>query len=146
MTPAELSELLARNLPVVDHRGEVVEEVTRDAVRLRLPVLDTYLSHDLPPGSGQVVLSGPIAMGFAETAMYACVHAVYGPRVLAVTLSLTVSFLRLAGGDDLIGVARLLERGRGVAFVEVHLYSGDAREPCAHATANYAIRNLDAPR
>lgn len=143
MTRSELSALLSRNLPVVDHRGEVVEEVAADSVRLRLPVLQTYLSHDLPPGSGQVVLSGPITMGFAETAMYACVHAAYGARVLAVTLSLNASFLRLAGGADLTATARLLRRGRSIAFVEAHLYSGDSHEPCAHVTASYAVRELD---
>jgi acyl-coenzyme A thioesterase PaaI-like protein len=143
MTPGDLSELLNRNLPAVDHRGEIVEEVGPDFVRLRLPIVDSYLSHDLPAGSGQVVLSGPVTIGFAETSLYACVHAFYGARVFAATLSLNVSFLRLAGGADLIAVARLLRRGRNVAFAEAHLYSGTTDKPCAHITATYAVKSLE---
>jgi acyl-coenzyme A thioesterase PaaI-like protein len=142
MTPAELSALLIRNLPAVDHRGEIVEEISSDFVRLRLPIISDYLSHDLPPGSDQVVLSGPVTIGFAETAMYAAVHVVYGAQVLATTLSLNISFLRLAGTADLTARARVLRRGRAIAFVEAHLYSGDTSEPCAHVTASYAVRGL----
>ena len=143
MTPIELSKLLATNLPAVDHRGEIIEAIGADVVRLKMPVIQSYLSHDLPAGSGQVVLSGPVTIGFAETSMYACVHAFYGPHVFATTLSLNVSFLRLAGAADLISDSRLLRRGRSVAFVETHLFSGASDKPCAHVTATYAIQNLD---
>jgi uncharacterized protein (TIGR00369 family) len=143
MTAAELGALLLRNLPSVDHRGETIEEIAADHVKLRLPVIESYLSRDLPTGSGQAILSGPITIGFAETAMYACIHAAYGVGVLAVTLSLHISFLRVAGAGDLIAVARLLRRGKSVAFVEAHLYSGQAREACAQVTASYAIRSID---
>jgi uncharacterized protein (TIGR00369 family) len=144
MRPDDLSALLIGNLPEVDHRGEVIEEIGDDFVRLRLPVRASYISHDLPAGSGQSVLSGPITIGFAETAMYACVHAFYGPQVFAVTLSLNVSFLRLAGHADLIAVCRLLRRGRNVAFVEAHLYSGDSQKACAQITATYGITPITA--
>jgi acyl-coenzyme A thioesterase PaaI-like protein len=142
MTRDDLQSLLLRNLPEVDHRGEVVDEVGPDSVRLRMPVLDTYLSHDLPPGSGKNVLSGPIEMGFAETAMYACVHAVYGPMVSASTVSFTGMFLRAAGSGDLTAKATLLRRGRSTAFVEALLFPAEATEPCAQFTATYAIRAL----
>lgn len=145
MTAEELSKLLVTNLPAVDHRGEIVEEVGTDVIRLKLPVHQIYLSHDLPAGSGQVVLSGPVIIGFAETSMYACVHAFYGPRVFAATLSLNVSFLRLAGAPDLFSVSRLLRRGRSVAFVEAHLFSGATEKPCAHVTATYSVQSLEKP-
>jgi uncharacterized protein (TIGR00369 family) len=144
MSRDDLSALLIRNLPEVDHRGEIIEEIGDDFVRLRLPVHDSYISHDLPAGSGQSVLSGPITIGFAETAMYACVHAFYGPQVFAATLSLNVSFLRLAGHADLIAVCRLLRRGRSVAFVEAHLFSGDNQRACAQVTAAYGISPVTA--
>lgn len=144
MTPEDLSALLIRNLPEVDHRGEIIEDIGVDCVRLRLPVLGTYFSHDLPAGAGQGVLSGPVTMGFAETAMYACIHACYGAHVLAVTLTMNVSFLRLSGAEDLTAVARLLKRGRTTAFVECHLYSGATDQACCHATATYSVRALKA--
>ena len=77
LSPPEVLALLKRNLPIEDQRGEIIEEIGASHLRMRLPVVPEYLSHDLPLGSGQTVLSGPIAMGFADTAMYACVHAFY---------------------------------------------------------------------
>lgn len=145
MDRESLACLLATQLPAVDQHGQVVEAVGDDFVRLRLPVGPEHLSADLPPGSGQQVLSGPLLMGFAETSLYACVHAMYGEAVFAFTLSLNASFLRLAGAGELTAVARLLRRGRELAFVEAHLYSGDAQASCAQVTATYAIRALPAP-
>jgi len=140
MNVVELPALLKRNPPAVDHRGELIEGLGPDFVRLRLPVLASYLSHDLPAGSGRLVLSGPVTMGFAETAMYACVHAFYGAQVLVVTLACNVAFFTIAGAADLTAVARLLKRGRSVAFAEALLYSGTTDQPCAHATATYSTQ------
>jgi acyl-coenzyme A thioesterase PaaI-like protein len=143
LSAGELTQLLERNLPQIDRRGEVVEEIGRDFLRMRLPVLDTYLSRDLPPGSGQAVVSGPVMIGAAETAMYACVHAFYGAEVSAVLVSLNVSFLRIAGTGDITVVARILRRGKSLAFLEAHLHAGEVAEPCAHATATYSVRSID---
>jgi len=138
---AEVLALLRRNLPSVDHRGEVIEELGESHLRMRLPVVPEYLSRDLPPGSGQVVMSAPVMMGFADTALYACIHAVYGESVLAAIVSFNVSFFSVAGAGDVTAVARLLRKGKSLAFVEAHLYSGAATTPCAQVTATYAIRN-----
>ena len=45
-------------------------------------------------------------MGFADTAMYAYVHAALGPRVLPVIANLTVTFLRPAAAADLVAEAK----------------------------------------
>ena len=144
LSSPEVLALLKRNLPVEDHRGEIIEEIGAAHLRMRLPVAPEYLSHDLPPGSGQTVLSGPIAMGFADTAMYACVHAFYGADVLAVIVNFNVSFLSVAGNADVTAVATLLRKGKTLAFVEARLFSGASTEPFAVVTATYAIRNLPA--
>ncbi len=91
----QLMRLLEKNLPAVDHRNEVIEEIGESSLGMRLPVLDIYLSKDLPAGSGQVVLSGPIVVGFADTALYACIHAFYGAEVFAAIVNLNVSFFRV---------------------------------------------------
>ena len=144
LSPPEIFTLLKRNLPSEDHRGEIIEEIGASHLRMRLPVAPEYLSHDLPPGSGQTVLSGPIAMGFADTAMYACVHAFYGADVLAVIVNFNVSFLSVAGNADVTAVATLLRKGKTLAFVEARLFSGASSEPFALVTATYAIRELSA--
>lgn len=143
LSAAEITRLLSELLPEVDHRGELVEEIGERHIRVRLPVHRSYLSQDMPRGSGQAVLSGPIMLGFAETAMFACVHAFYGAHVFAVVVTFNASFLGIAGGDDLVAEARLLKQGRRLAFVEAHLYTGSSNEPCAHVTATYALRALE---
>lgn len=140
LSPTELMRLLGRNLPAVDHRNEIVEEIGADNLRMRLPVLDSYLSRNLPAGSGQVVVSGPLMMGFADTAMYACVHAFYGREIFAAIVNLNVSFFSVAGAGDLTAVARLLRRGKSLALLEAHLFSSGSSEPCAHVTATYVVR------
>jgi acyl-coenzyme A thioesterase PaaI-like protein len=146
MTPIlsihELHELLERFLPRVDHRGETIEALGDGTLRMRLRVRPEYVSHDLPPGSGQDVLSGPILMGFADTALYACVHAHYGAEVLAAIVDFNVTCLRVAGDADLIAHARIIRRGRSLAFVEAWLHSGASDEPCTHVTATYAVRAM----
>ena len=141
LTPAELTQLLKKHLPPIDHHNEAIEEIGADFLRMRLPALDGYCSHDLPLGSGQVVLSGPMMMGFADTAMYACVHAFYGRDVFATIVNFNVAFFRVAGNADLSATARLLRRGKSLAFMEAHLYSGTQTEPCAHVTATYNVRD-----
>ena len=144
LSPPKVLALLKRNLPVEDQREEIIEEIGTSHLRIRLPVIPEYLSHDLPPGSGQTVLSGPITMGFADTAMYACVHSFYGADVLAVIVNFNVSFLSVAGNADVTAVETLLRTGKTLAFVEARLFSGASTEPFAVVTATYAIRNLPA--
>ncbi|HET9483849.1 MAG TPA: PaaI family thioesterase [Xanthomonadales bacterium] len=140
LTIHELHELLERYLPRVDHRHETIEALGDGALRMRLPVRPDYVSHDLPPGSGQDVLSGPILMGFADTALFACVHAYYGAEVTAAIVNFNVACLRVAGNGDLVAHARIVRKGRSIAFVEAWLHSGGSDEPCTHVTATYAVR------
>ena len=142
LNAAELVTLLEKNLPAADHRNEIIEEIGRDSLRMRLPVHDSYLSHDLPQGSGQMLISGPVMMGFADTAMYACIHAFYGADVFATIVSLNVSFLRTAGAGDLSAAARILRKGKSLVFMEALLFSGENEEPCSHVTATYSVRKL----
>ncbi|MFT3800984.1 MAG: PaaI family thioesterase [Burkholderiaceae bacterium] len=140
LSAIEVQDLLNRNLPTVDHRGEVIESIGASSLRIRLPLRPEYLSRDLPAGSNQVVMSGPVMMGFSDTALYACIHAFYGNEIFAAIVSFNVAFFRIAGADDLVAEAKLLRKGKRLAFAEAHLYSGASTEPCAQITATYAIR------
>jgi acyl-coenzyme A thioesterase PaaI-like protein len=79
-------------------------------------------------------------MGFADTAMYACMHAVLGADVVAVMSNLMITFIRPARASDLIADARLIRRGRSLAYLEVYLYSDGSADPVAHATSTFAYR------
>ena len=139
MNARELEALLARELPSVDHRGEVIEEIGPAHLRMRLAVRPDYLSVDVPPGSGQAMLSAPVMMGFADTAMYAAVHVFYGASAIGAIVNFSTSFMRIAGSDDLLAEVMLLKKGRKLAFLETRLTSLGQSEPCALVTATYSV-------
>ncbi|MGE0278862.1 MAG: PaaI family thioesterase [Nitrospiraceae bacterium] len=139
LSPEKLTELLARELPAVDRHGETVDEVGESHVRISMPVTEEYLSRDLPPGTGQVVVSGPSMMRLADTAMYACIHAFYGERAYGVILSVNTTFLSVAGEGDLSTVARLIKKGQSIAFLEAEIFSADSSEPSARVSATYKV-------
>lgn len=142
MDAASISRLIKRNLPEVDQGYGSVEEIGLDFLCWKMPVQKSHLSHDLPAGSGSVLLSGPVLMGAAETALYACVHAFYGPDVLVLTSTFQVVFLRPARAGDLTVLAKLLHKGGKSAALEARVFSGASEKPCALVTATYSV---DAP-
>jgi acyl-coenzyme A thioesterase PaaI-like protein len=137
---AQLTALLAARLPACDQHGEVIEDIAPEHVRLRLAIASRHLS--LPPGAPHAVCSGPLMLGVADTAMYACVHACYGADVFAAMVNFNVAFMRVAGDADLLAIARLVRRGTRLAFLDTHLYSGALTAPCAQVTATYAVRSV----
>jgi len=145
-TPTTLNTFLSACLPAADMRGIEVKSVEDGSVELSLRLAADQLSVDLPRGSGQTVVSGPLMLGLGDTAMYAAVHAVLGPDVFAVILSINTSFFRLATPTTLVAKAKILRKTRSVCFAEALLFSEGVAEPCAHVTASYAIKYLAAER
>ena len=135
----DIQRLLEVHLPQADHRGETIEEVGNDFIRMRLPITRHHISPDIPPGSGQAVLSAPLMMGFADTAMFACIHAAYGANAFGAIVNLNISFLQVAGNVDLEATARLIRKGRKLAYLETYLRSVGATDPAAHVTATYSV-------
>jgi acyl-coenzyme A thioesterase PaaI-like protein len=127
-------------LPEIDHNGEVVEDVSDDRIRIRMPFRPQYMGNDVWQDTGNGVFSGPKVMGFADTAMYACMHAVLGPDVIAVMSNLVITFIRPARASDLIEDAKLIRRGRSLAYLETCLYSDGSADSIAHATSSFAYR------
>jgi hypothetical protein len=84
LTPEEAERTIITNLPPIDHHGEAVEAVGHDSIRIRLPFRSEFIGTEpWQNGSGKV-FSGPIVMGFADTAMYCCVMAAMGTSVIPV--------------------------------------------------------------
>ncbi len=130
---------ITTNLPPIDHHGEIVEAVGHDSIRVRLPFKPAYVGAEpWQDGSGQV-FSGPMLMGFADTAMYCCVMAAMGLGVIPVMVNLNVSFLRPARAADLIADARIVRRGGRLHYLECWLRSNGTAEPCAHVTSTYRV-------
>lgn len=113
-------------------RGYEVEHVEADRLRLRQSV-DTMM---LRPGG---TVSGPTLMALADAAAYALILAHIGPVALAVTSSLTISFLHKPEPVDVVAIAEFLKLGRRLAVVDVRLRSEGLPDPVAHAVVTYAI-------
>jgi len=145
LTGDEVRQLIVDNLPAVDQHGETVAVTGENEIEVRVPFRQDYLGTD-PWGDGGQVFSGPMMMGLADTAMYGCAHAVYGRDVVAVIVSLTVTFLVPARPADLIARARVMRRGRSLAYLDAELFSDGHPTRIAHVTATYRVRNRDTGR
>jgi uncharacterized protein (TIGR00369 family) len=110
----------------------VVEDVGDRTARVRTRVTPDRLR----PGG---IVSGPVLMSLADTAVWVAVLGVVGRVAMAVTADLTIHFLRPAPPRDVVGEARLFKVGRRLAVGDVLLYSDGDPEPVAHATVTYAI-------
>jgi acyl-coenzyme A thioesterase PaaI-like protein len=80
-------------------------------------------------------------MALADAAAWLVTLSRIGPVALAVTSSLSISFLAKPRPADLLAHAGLLRLGRRQSVSEVRIWSdgGDPQEPVAHATVTYAI-------
>jgi len=66
----EAERMIVKNLPPIDHHGEVVEHVGENSILVRLTYKPQFMGTEpWQDGSGRV-FSGPMVMGFADTAMY----------------------------------------------------------------------------
>jgi acyl-coenzyme A thioesterase PaaI-like protein len=139
LTAQQVERAITENLPSIDHHGEVVESVGPDTIRIRLPFKAEYVGAEpWQDGSGQV-FSGPMVMGFADTAMYCCVMAAMGIGVIPVMANLSITFLRPARAADLIADARIVRRGGRLSYLECWLTSEGEPQPCAHVTSTYRV-------
>ena len=86
-------------------------------------------------------VSGPVMMALADATLYFAVFTRGGIVPLAVTNELKTNFLRPAvRRRDLLARARILKRGRRVAFGVVDVYEDGAPDRLvAHATGSYVM-------
>jgi acyl-coenzyme A thioesterase PaaI-like protein len=78
LSAKQAERAIIQNLPPVDHHDEIVEQVGEDSIRVRLPYKPEFMGAEpWQDGSGRI-FSGPMVMGFADTAMYCCVMASMG--------------------------------------------------------------------
>jgi acyl-coenzyme A thioesterase PaaI-like protein len=139
LSPKEAERMITENLPPIDHHHEVVEEVGVNSIRVRLPFRQEFMGTEpWQDGSGRI-FSGPIVMGFADTAMYCCVMGAMGSNVIPVMANLNITFLRPARAADLIAEARIVRRGGRLYYLECWLTSDGETEPCAHITSTYRV-------
>jgi uncharacterized protein (TIGR00369 family) len=111
----------------------VVDSVTSESVTVRW----TYDDSVLRPGG---YIAGPTLFTIADVCGWVLTFLSEGITPMAVTWDLHITFLRPAIGGDVIGVGRLLKRGKSLIYGDVEMYiAGDPEKPVAHATVTYAL-------
>jgi len=109
-----------------------IEEVADRRARLRMHVDE----NGLRPGG---IVSGPVLMSLADSAVWAAIIGVLGDAAMAVTVTLTIHFLRPAPPGDVVAEAQLHRVGRRLATGDVLVYADGQDEPVALATVTYAL-------
>ncbi|MEL6121561.1 MAG: PaaI family thioesterase [Pseudomonadota bacterium] len=110
-----------------------IEELREMQITVRLKVGEQHLR----PGG---TVSGPSIFGLADVAIYMIVMAMIGPKVLAVTTSSSMDFMRKPDGQkDLIATCKLLKLGRSLAVGDVLIFSEGGQDPVARASMTYSI-------
>ena len=127
----EVSEYLDDVSPGVTS-SMTIEEVGDRRARVRTRVG----TQGLRPGG---IVSGPVLMSLADGAVWAAIIGVVGDAAMAVTVSLTIHFLRPAPPGDVVAEAQLHKVGRRLATGDVLLYADGQADPVAHATVTYAL-------
>lgn len=126
----QISNFLKSDLPYTQC---IVEQVGDLSSTLRYNVGEGHLR----PGG---TVAGPVLMEVADVAIYVAILGELGLVALAVTTSLTINFLRKpSSGQDIIGVCKILKKGKRLVVGEVSLFSEGDDEPVAHVVATYSI-------
>ena len=109
---------------------DVIEAAAdRGAVRLRAG------DHVTRPGGS---VAGPVQFALADVATYALILAARRDEA-AVTVDLTINFLRPALTLPLIAVATVLRAGRRLFTAEVRITEEETGRLVSHATTTYAL-------
>ena len=133
LTGPEVQALIQRAFPDAD--PDRMPKVT-EAAPGRLRMVSPYGAGMLRPGG---VIAGPTLMSLADTAAYAMVLAHVGEKLMAVTSTLTIHFLRGARPGDLVADAALLRLGARSAVCDVRMWTESPDALAAHATVAYAL-------
>ncbi|MEM7241933.1 MAG: PaaI family thioesterase [Pseudomonadota bacterium] len=131
LSPDEIMVLLDNVFPQVRGRYDILH-MDKDETHVRLKVGAAQLR----PGG---TVSGPSMFGLADCAMYIAVLGAIGPEALAVTTNCSIDFMRKPEARDMIGVARILKRGRALVVGDVMLYTEGMDKPMARASLTYSI-------
>ncbi len=129
-------EVIAQFLPqspFVAKLGIVADELGDDEVRLRLPWDPTNVT------VGDMVHGGAIATLADLTVMAAAwCGADAPPQLRGVTVSMALDFLAPARASDVIGIGRVLRRGRSLVNCEAEIVDADGTL-IAKALATYKV-------
>jgi uncharacterized protein (TIGR00369 family) len=85
------------------------------------------------------IVSGPSLMALVDVAAYAVIAAHHGPEAMAVTTTLSITFLRPCRFALVYADARLLKLGRRMASVDVRVWQENEERLVAQTTVGYSL-------
>jgi uncharacterized protein (TIGR00369 family) len=138
--------------PMIEMDAAAMHEYLDGLFPMGVPWTLTRVDEDgvtlrMEPGEGSTrpggTVSGPTVVMLADSAAYAVVISHIGPKPLAVTSNINLSFLRRPKVQPLVAEASLLKLGRSLAFAEVSVFNEGDRKPVAHAVVTYALTLAD---
>lgn len=133
MSVEELSALVSSAFP--DRAGDLPGRIVALSPGFAQLEMDPTPAMGRPGG----LVSGPTQMGLADHAAFAVILGHIGPQLMAVTHTLTISFLRGCRYERLTVDAVLLKLGRRLATVDVRMWQGSADRIVSQATVGYAL-------
>jgi uncharacterized protein (TIGR00369 family) len=133
LSPDELAAFLDEVFPALArlNLGQLVS-VAPGRVRTTLQPANLMIR----PGG---IVSGPTLMGLIDFAAYAVVLAHIGPVQMAVTNTLSVTFLRSCRPEPVFADAYLLKLGRRFASIDTRVWQSAENHLVAHAIVGYAL-------
>jgi len=136
LTVKELERLLSAEFQFPQmfnpQTGYGIEEVWSGGSRVR----KHFSPRSLRPGG---TIAGTALMALADFAPYVAILATIGWVPLAVTINLSINFLRKPAARDLVAEARLIKLGKRLAVAEIGIRSQGEDDLVAHATSTYSI-------
>ncbi|MDE8653319.1 PaaI family thioesterase [Novosphingobium sp. H3SJ31-1] len=85
------------------------------------------------------IVSGPAIMALVDVAAYGVIAAHHGPEAMAVTHSLSITFLRACRFEPIIADAQILKLGRRLASVDVRIWQRTPERLIAQSTVGYSL-------
>ena len=129
---AEFEELVRTHMPITSLWPIRILSLGDGVARIRME------EHEAMRRAGGIV-NGPTIMTLADMAFYAAVLSRVGLEAMAVTVDLSVRFLRPAPLGAITAEARLIRCGRRLAIGEITIESEVSHKAVAHATGSYAL-------
>ena len=129
---AAIQATMRAGVPLTEAWGVEVLSAAEGVAVLRLPHAPILLR----PGG---VISGPALMGLADAAFWCAMLSLSEGRDESLTSNLNISFLRRVPPRAVLAEARVLKRGRLLAYGEVAIRSEGAEDVLAHVTTTWAV-------
>lgn len=132
LSAAEVQQVICKAMPSAKNMQLTVQELSANSAVIKIPFADWMRR----PGN---TISGPAVMAAADSAMYALIIGLLGPKLMAVTSNMNINFLRKPEIGNLVATATLLKMGKRLAYfaVEVQIEGNDA--VVTHITGSYAL-------